>query len=165
MTRKAVNDMEKRHMTTTRWTTAAIAAVAFVGVTLAAAGCGQQQSADQAPASEPVGAPAQSGTQSIEITLKTDPDPARTGETTFEAMVMQDGKPVTDATVSTELFMAAMPAMNMPEMRNKVDLAHEGNGMYRGKGQVMMAGSWDVTVMVMRGGQELGSRKVTLTAK
>jgi nitrogen fixation protein FixH len=78
---------------------------------------------------------------------------------------MQGGKPVTDATVSAELFMAAMPAMKMPEMRNKVDLTHEGNGMYRGKGQVTMAGSWDVTVMAMRGGQELGSQKMTLTAK
>jgi nitrogen fixation protein FixH len=80
-------------------------------------------------------------------------------------MVMQGGKPVTDAMVSVELFMAAMPAMNMPEMRNKVDLTDAGNGMYRGKGQVMMAGSWDVTVMAMRGGQELGSQKVTVTAK
>jgi hypothetical protein len=32
-------------------------------------------------------------------------------------------------------------------------------------GQVMMAGTWDVTVMVMRGGQEIGSKKVTVTAK
>ena len=152
-------------MTTTRWVTAAVAAVAFLVVTLAAVGCGQQQSANQPAVSEPAAAPAQSVSQPVEITLKTDPDPARTGETTFEAMVMQDGKPVTDATVSTELFMAAMPAMKMPEMRNTVDLTHEGNGMYRGKGQVMMAGSWDVTVMVTRGGQEIGSQKVTLTAK
>ncbi|MGH9258060.1 MAG: FixH family protein [Vicinamibacterales bacterium] len=153
-------------MTTRRWVTAAVAAVAFVGATLAAVGCGQQQSTSQTPpASESAAATAQASTQPVEITLKTDPDPARTGENTFEAMVMQDGKPVTDATVSTELFMAAMPAMKMPEMRNTVDLTHEGNGMYRGRGQVMMAGSWDVTVMVMRGGQEIGSQKVTLTAK
>lgn len=107
----------------------------------------------------------EAGTQAVDITFKTEPDPVRTGENTFEVMVRQDGKPVTDAMVTTEFFMAAMPSMNMPEMRTKAELAHEGNGMYRGKGQVMMAGNWDVTVMAMRGGQEIGSRKITVTAK
>ncbi len=99
------------------------------------------------------------------MTFKTDPDPATTGDNTFEVMVMQDGKPVTDATVSAEFFMAAMPAMKMPEMRMKTDLPSAGDGVYRGKGQVMMAGDWDVTVMAMRNGQELASKKVTVTAK
>jgi len=107
----------------------------------------------------------EAGTQAVDITFKTDPEPVRTGENTFEVMVMQDGKPVTDAMVTTEFFMAAMPSMNMPEMRTKAELAHEGNGTYRGKGQVMMAGNWDVTVMATRGGQEIGSRKITVTAK
>jgi hypothetical protein len=30
---------------------------------------------------------------------------------------------------------------------------------------VTMAGDWDVTVMAMRGGTEMGNKKVTLTAK
>jgi uncharacterized GH25 family protein len=124
---------------------AVIAAVAML------AGCGKDG-----------GPPAQTGT---DITLKTNPDPVRTGENTFEVMVMQDGKPVTDATVSTEFYMAAMPAMNMPEMRTKTDLTHVANGMYRGNGQVAMAGKWDVTVMVMRGAQQIGSRKITVIAK
>ena len=72
---------------------------------------------------------------------------------------------MTDATVSAEFVMAAMPAMKMPEMRMKADLASAGNGTYRGKGQVMMAGEWGVTVMVMRNGQELASKKLTVTAK
>jgi len=153
-------------MTTTRAVTTVIVASAFVVMTLAVMACGQQQSANQAPAASETAAPSvQTGTQALDITLKTDPDPVKTGENTFEAMVMQDGKPVTDATVSTEFFMAAMPSMNMPEMRNKADLVHQGNGVYRGKGQVMMAGSWDVTVKVMRGGQEIGSKKMGMIAK
>jgi len=123
-------------------------------------GCGK---GNEPPASE--GAPAGSAQSGTDITLKTNPDPVTTGENTFEVMLMQNGKPVTDATVSTEFYMAAMPSMNMPEMRTKTDLTHVGNGMYRGNGQVTMAGKWDVTVMVMRGGQEIGSKKVTLTAK
>jgi hypothetical protein len=87
------------------------------------------------------------------------------GETTFEAMVMMGGQPVTDAEVSVELFMPAMPSMNMAEMRNSFPLAHEGGGRYRGAGNVMMAGSWDATVSVTQDGQELGARKVSITAK
>lgn len=122
-------------------------AAAVIGV-----GCG---GVSEQPASE----------GAVDITFKTDPDPVRMGENTFEVMLMRGGKPVTDAMVTTEFFMAAMPSMNMPEMRTKAELAHEGNGMYRGKGQVTMAGNWDVTVMAMRGGQEIGSRKITVTAK
>ena len=47
----------------------------------------------------------------------------------------------------------------------KTDLPSAGDGVYRGKGQVMMAGNWDVTVMAMRNGQELASKKVTVSAK
>jgi len=133
-----------------------VAVIAAMGIS---AGCGngsEQPPRESAPAaSAPAGA-AQTG---MDITLRTHPDPVRMGDNTFEVMVTQDGKPVTDATVSTEFYMAAMPSMNMPEMRTKTDLAHVGNGMYRGDGQVTMAGNWDVTVMVMRGGQEIGSRR------
>ena len=75
------------------------------------------------------------------------------------------GAAVADAMVTAEFFMPAMPSMNMAEMRTKTDLAHAGNGVYRGKGQVMMAGNWDVTVMAMRNGQELGAKKLTVAAK
>jgi nitrogen fixation protein FixH len=58
-----------------------------------------------------------------------------------------------------------MPAMKMPEMRTKTELMPMGDGMYKGTGQVQMAGSWDVTVTAMKNGQEIGSRKLTVTAK
>ena len=143
-------------------------AVTFMG-SVFAAGCGDgsEQNSNMgnmpAPAAEaPAAAPA-SG--SVEVTLTTQPDPPKMGETTFEAMVMQGGQPVTDADVSVELFMAAMPSMKMPEMKNSVPLKHEGNGRYRGAGNVAMAGSWDATVSVKRGGQEIGNRKVAIVAK
>ena len=142
--------------------------VAFMGSVLAA-GCGgggeqnSNMSNMPAPAAEaPAAAPASGN---VEVTLTTQPDPPKMGETTFEAMVMQGGQPVTDADVSVELFMAAMPSMNMAEMKSSVPLKHEGNGRYRGAGNVMMAGSWDATVSVKRGGQEIGNRKVAIVAK
>lgn len=100
----------------------------------------------------------------LDITLR-EPSAPRAGENTFEARVLQEGQPVTDAEVSVELYMAAMPSMNMPEMRNTVTLEHQGDGWYRGTGSVMMAGPWDATVTVTRNGQRVGDRKVPLVAK
>ena len=139
-----------------------VAAIAAVVIT-AACGGGTEQPANESASAASALAASASGTQAVDITLKT--DSVRMGENTFEVTVTQDGKPVTDATVTTECFMAAMPSMNMPEMRTKAELAHQGNGTYRGKGQVTMAGTWDVTVVAARGGQEIGRRKITVTAK
>ena len=136
----------------------------------AACGGGQQGGSSETPATTP-GAEAPTAeaptatAQNVDITLRSEPDPPKMGENTFEVMVMSGGQPVTDADVAVELFMPAMPQMKMPEMRNSVPLKHEGNGQYRGTGNVMMAGSWDATVSVKRAGQEVGSRKFPVTAK
>ncbi|HKC81500.1 MAG TPA: FixH family protein, partial [Gemmatimonadaceae bacterium] len=141
-------------------------AVVVVSLGLAASACSKSEQAAPAPAATgtPAGA-ASTSSSAPEITFKSDPDPVKTGENTFEVMVMQDGKPVNDASVSAEFYMPPMPQMKMPEMRTKADLAPAGDGVYRGKGQVMMAGKWDVTVMAMRGGQELATKKLTVTAQ
>ena len=104
-------------------TTKQCMAIAAVILGLTAAGCGKSGETNQAPASTataPVATTAaQPESQAADITFKSDPDPVKTGENTFEAMVMQNGKPVDDATVSAEFYMPAMPAMKMPEMRMK----------------------------------------------
>lgn len=102
----------------------------------------------------------------IEITFRPQPDPPRTGENTFEVMVKDaSGQPISDADVSVTFFMPAMPTMNMPAMRNSAKLPPAGGGMYRGSGQVIMGGRWDVTVDVSRGGQRLGSRQFAVVAR
>jgi RND family efflux transporter MFP subunit len=102
----------------------------------------------------------------LSITFRSQPDPPRSGENQFEALVKTpDGTPVTDAQVTVVFFMAAMPSMNMPAMRNEATLAHAGNGVYRGTGQVMMAGRWDVTVNVLRDRQRIGSQQVSVVAQ
>lgn len=136
---------------------------AVIGSVLAAGCGGTEQDNSNTVQAPPASSDASTG--NLEITLTSQPDPPKTGETTFEAMVMSGGQPVTDAEVSVEFFMAAMPEMKMPEMRNSVPLTHEGGGRYRGTGNVMMAGTWDATVSVKRGGQELGVRKVPIVAK
>jgi hypothetical protein len=140
-----------------------MAAIAAVVITVGCGGGNEQPASESAPAASAPAAPAQAGTQAVDITFKT--DPVRMGENTFEVMVMQDGKPVSDAMVTTEFFMAAMPSMNMPAMRNEAKLVHAGNGVYRGSGQVIMAGRWDVTVNVMRDGQRIGSHQLSVMAR
>jgi membrane fusion protein, copper/silver efflux system len=102
----------------------------------------------------------------FDITFRLQPDPPKTGENVFEVAVKDaTGKPVTDADVSVQLFMPAMPTMNMPAMRNDTKLPHVGGGVYRGPGQVMMAGRWDATVAVSRGGQPLGRKQLAVVAR
>jgi RND family efflux transporter MFP subunit len=116
----------------------------------------------EAPGAMP---PAGAG-QGLDITFRPQPDPPRTGDTVLEVSVKDaTGAPVTDAEVSVTFFMAAMPSMNMPAMRNAASLRHVGGGVYRGTGEWLMSGRWDVSVTVMRGGQRLGSRQLSMVAR
>ena len=125
---------------------AALAALAFISTASALA---------QAPAGQK---------PTVDIMLTSKPSPPKTGDNTFEVMVKDaSGKPITDAEVSAQFFMAKMG--NMPEMKNTVTLKHEKEGRYVGTGQVMMAGKWDVTVSVKRAGKEIGSKKFPVTAQ
>ena len=50
-------------------------------------------------------------------------------------------------------------------MQTDAALSHQGGGVYGGRGELMMAGRWDVTVVVSRTGQQLDSRVLTLVAR
>jgi hypothetical protein len=103
-------------------------------------------------------------TQGLGITFKSVEPPTK-GANKVEVVVTQDGAPVTDATVVATFGMPAMPSMNMPEMHSNAALEHEGGGRYVGTGELVMAGTWNVTVTVSRGGTTLGSSRFTLLAK
>lgn len=129
---------------------AALAFAVAIGVPLQFAAASQQPAATQKP--------------TLDIMLISKPSPPKTGDNTFEVMVKDPaGKPITDAEVTAMFHMAAMGAM--PEMKNNVTLKHQKEGRYVGTGQVMMAGKWDVTVMVKRAGKEIGSKKFPVTAQ
>jgi hypothetical protein len=100
------------------------------------------------------------------ITFRTIPEPPKAGENQFEVVVKDaSGRAIDDAQVEVQLFMAAMPTMNMPAMRNVVTLSAAGAGTYRGTGQVMMVGRWDTTVNVTRSGQRVGSKQMPMMAQ
>ncbi len=105
-------------------------------------------------------------TSQIDISFRTTPDPPKTGDIQLDVAVKDaSGAPIADADVSVELFMPAMPAMNMPALRNEATLTAVGGGMYRGPGRVMMAGQWQATITVTRGGQRLGSKQMSVVAR
>jgi hypothetical protein len=133
--------------------------VVTVALLLVAAACGgnSPETSDAPAATTPAG-------DALDIRLSS-PDQPRLGDNTFEITVTEGSRPVTDADVTLELFMAAMPSMNMPEMRTNVPLTHGGGGRYRGTASVTMGGAWDANVMVMRGDQHLGNKTITIIAK
>jgi membrane fusion protein, copper/silver efflux system len=88
-------------------------------------------------------------------------------ENAFQATLTDpSGKPISDAQVTVTLVMPAMPAMNMPEMRNSFALAWDaGQQIYAGKGNVPMSGSWTVVVEARKNGAVIASARARLTAK
>ena len=133
-----------------------------IGLAATALACGNAN----APESEGTAAASAASPAVNELDIRlNNPVEAAIGQNTFEVLVRQGSQPVADADVSLELFMAAMPSMNMPEMRIDIPLAPAGDGRYRGAGSVTMGGAWDANVTVMRGGQHLGARTITIVAK
>ena len=105
-------------------------------------------------------------TEGVAIDFRSEPDPPKSGDNSIEVTVRQpDGTPVTDATVTAVFSMPAMPAMNMPAMRSEAKLTHVEGGLYRGMGQLSMAGTWNVTVTATREGEPLGRRSFSVVAK
>jgi Cu(I)/Ag(I) efflux system membrane fusion protein/cobalt-zinc-cadmium efflux system membrane fusion protein len=126
----------------------------------------QLRASVQAFGPPPAMAGGEAAVERLDIGFTSEPDPPRTGDNLLEVSVKDAaGQPIADAEVSVTFFMAAMPTMNMPAMRNEVRLPPAGGGIYRGSGQVMMGGRWDVTVNVTKNGQRLGSRQFAVVAR
>jgi len=156
-------------MTGWRWTNTAGALAACFALAAGCGGSSEQPSggvAVEAPAA-PAGTPAASGAgHGVSIAFVSEPDPPKAGDNAIEVRVTNaDGSPVTDASVSAVFSMPAMPSMNMPAMRSASALEHQGDGVYRGTGQLSMGGTWNVSVTASRGSEEIGSRRLSIVAK
>jgi membrane fusion protein, copper/silver efflux system len=100
------------------------------------------------------------------ISLLVEPNPPKgAADNMFHvSLVDADGKAIPDAEVTVTLVMPAMPSMSMPEMRNSFKLPFM-HGMYMGKGNVGMAGSWNVSIEAKRNGQVIATYRTRFNAE
>jgi RND family efflux transporter MFP subunit len=127
----------------------------------------QLQSASQnfAPATKEEVASSGTSTKEFSIDFKSIPSPPRAGSNTVRAKVIgPDGKPVSGSQVTLTLLMPAMPQMGMAAMHATATLADQGGGMYEGKLDVPMSGTWQITINVIRGDQVIATKKLSITA-
>lgn len=102
---------------------------------------------------------------SAKVVLTTVPSPAQKGSNTVRVKLADPaGKPISGADVTVTFFMAAMPTMNMPEMKSVIKGAEKGAGTYEGKGDLGSGGLWQVTVTAKQNGKTIANRKLTVKA-
>ena len=100
----------------------------------------------------------------VQITLRTEPEPAKVGDNTVRVRVVDaGGTPVTDASVRVKISMPAMGSM--APMRSEAILSHQQDGEYAGRLNIPMAWTWQAVVTVERGGQVVASKQLNITAR
>jgi hypothetical protein len=144
----------------------ACAGILVMAVLLGLGACGDRQGPEAAgavarplpPAAAPSGAPS--------IDYVSEPDPPRSGENVVSVQVHdKDGSAMPDLAVTVTYYMPAMPAMNMPEMRDSFALVHDREGTYSGKVSLSMGGAWTVTVVAMRGDEPVARKQLNILAR
>lgn len=100
----------------------------------------------------------------VTVDFGTDPSPPHKGSNTVRAKLTgSDGKPVGGAEVTATFFMAAMPAMGMAAVRSEATLREKGDGVYEGALDLETGGTWQVTLVVKRGGQTIASKQLSVS--
>jgi len=84
------------------------------------------------------------------VEVKIDKNPPVVGDNNIEIKIKEADKYITDAKVVVEYSMPAMPGM--PAMNYKTDTKLDGYE-YKAKMNLSMAGSWNITVKIERGGK------------
>jgi len=105
-----------------------------------------------------------SSAEKVSIDFTSAPSPLRTGSNTVRITVNgPDGKPINGLQATVTLFMPGMPEMGMAAMHAAATLADQGGGNYQGKLDLPMGGTWQMTVRVLRNGQAMATKKLSVT--
>lgn len=104
--------------------------------------------------------------QEYKISFHTDPSPVKgSAQNTFHVSIADSaGKAISDATVKIALVMPAMPEMGMAEMKVATTVAWNGSD-YSGKANIPSAGSWNVTIQVLKQDRVMATENTKLMAK
>lgn len=126
----------------------------------------QLQSASQnfTPSSTAPASNSPAPVENLSIAFSSVPSPLQTGKNALQVTLTgTDGKPVPGLQVNATFFMPAMPQMGMAAMHADATLADQSGGHYAGNIDVPMGGTWQVTVNVMRDGQVIATKKLSVT--
>lgn len=97
-----------------------------------------------------------------DVEARIDKNPPVVGDNNIKIEIRDaSGKPITDAKVVVEYSMPAMPGM--PAMNYKTDAELKGNE-YKAKMNLSMAGSWNISVKITKGGKT-SSMKFSVDAR
>jgi RND family efflux transporter MFP subunit len=99
------------------------------------------------------------------VEFSTSPSPPAKGKNAFRVKLTENGGPVAGAEVTVTFFMPAMPAMGMSAQRAAVKLGDQGGGLYEGSGELPSGGTWQVTIVALKGGQTLARKQFTVNAE
>jgi Cu(I)/Ag(I) efflux system membrane fusion protein len=118
-----------------------------------------------APPPPSAGGANQGNAPQAEAEFSTSPSPPAKGKNTFRVKLTENSAPVAGAQVTVTFFMPAMPAMGMSALRLAVKLGDQGGGLYEGSGELPSGGTWQVTIVALKGGQTLARKQFTLNAE
>lgn len=92
----------------------------------------------------------------LSVTVQIDRNPPIVGDNNLEIGLKDaSGRDVTDAVVTVDYGMSAMPGMPAMNYRTNTELR---SGKYKATLKLSMAGSWNVTVKINRQGKMLSTR-------
>lgn len=115
-----------------------------------------------AGAAASMNAPAKAAT--LEFT--TEPSPPHKGNNAFRVTLKDaSGAPISGAQITVTFFMPAMPVMGMAAMRTVSTLSDKGGGLYEGSGELQSGGTWHVTIVAQKNGQNIATKALSVNAE
>ena len=113
-----------------------------------------------APSPAEAGQAAANTPEQVFFDFRSEPSPLSKGNNTLRVKVKSaEGKTAGPAQISIRFYSAAMPAMGMAAVERVATLADRGDGLYEGSVQLPNAGTYQVTITMLRSGQMVATKQ------
>jgi Cu(I)/Ag(I) efflux system membrane fusion protein/cobalt-zinc-cadmium efflux system membrane fusion protein len=125
----------------------------------------QLQAASGAPAATSAAPQQTSPASAIKVEFTSNPNPPHSGANTFSVKLTDgSGRPLSGVDVSVNLYMPAMPEMDMAAISNTVKLKQKSAGAYEGSSTLDSGGAWQVTITAKQNGQTIATKQLRISA-